>query len=83
MIVVPRRSVARMLRPRRTASCCDTDDAGTAVDSWIWVTLIGPLRRSSRIRIRSGCASALKNSALNWWSRSASSGRWVACVMVG
>src|ERR1019366_3104169 len=75
MIVVPRRSVARMLRPRRTPSCCETEEPGAPVASWIWVTLKGPPRRSSRIPMRSGCASALKNSALNWRRRSASSRR--------
>src|SRR5947209_3666576 len=63
MIVVPRRSVARMFRERSTASCCETDEAGAPVAPWIWVTLKGPARRSSRIQMRSGCARALKNSA--------------------
>src|SRR6266540_2957231 len=74
-MVVPARSGTTMPRLRRTASCCETEEPATPVSTWISPTLRGPPRRCSRISIRTGWASALKNSALNWRSRSDSSGR--------
>src|SRR6266498_2633741 len=74
-MVVPARSGTTMPRLRRTASCCEMDDPGRPVRAWISPTLRGPPRRNSRIEIRTGWASALKNSALNCLSRTESSGR--------
>src|SRR5450759_3060065 len=80
MTVVPRRSVDTMLRPRRTASCCEIDDAGAPIASWSCPTLSGPPRSSSRIWIRIGWPSALKNSALNCRRPSESPRCWLASM---
>src|ERR1043165_4231931 len=54
---------------RRTASCWDTLDCSAPSARWISSTLRSPTTSNSRMRMRSGWASALKNSALNACSR--------------
>src|SRR5579859_94742 len=56
---------------RRMASCCETVELSCPRRSWISPTLFSPSRRHSRIRIRAGCARALKSSALKRWRDSA------------
>src|SRR5260370_10208231 len=51
-----------------TASCWDTVGWSTPRTSWSSCTLRSPWTRISRTRMRSGCARALKNSALKTWS---------------
>ena len=59
-----------MFLARRTASCWETRGWSiprASCSSW---TLRSPPTRISRMRIRTGCAKARKNSALNSWSSS-------------
>src|SRR6266481_549609 len=51
-----------------TASCWETVGWSTPRTSWSSCTLCSPCTRISRTRMRSGCARALKNSALKTWS---------------
>src|SRR2546426_6907563 len=61
---VPSRLAPTTFLARRTASCCDTVDWSRSRIACSSRTPRSRTRRSSRIRMRIGCARALKNSAL-------------------
>src|SRR6266849_7463294 len=53
-----------MFRTRRMASCCETFAGSICRISLSSLTPFSPSRRQSKIRMRMGCARALKNSAV-------------------
>ncbi len=56
-----------MLLEGSTASCCETTGCSRPSASCNSCTLRSPFTNNSRIRIRTGCAKARKNPALNTW----------------
>src|SRR5882724_110166 len=65
---VPSLRASTMFLALSTASCCETVGWSVPSASWSSWTLRSPRTRTSRMRMRIGCARALKNSALKAWS---------------